>query len=169
MLYVDKIKNVLEHDSSIELTFHGTSQEAAQLRNHIKDQINTYCIDQVIYIKKKSIHREEELSLRFGLLVPHHVNQELTGNLKIKGPLMVMSEHIQGITFAHNMPLFYLKEQEEIECQFVVKQGCGLTHQKWNPVCGITFKDVSHHQFQFYFQLIGLLPWSDIDKQLKDM
>jgi hypothetical protein len=167
MYHKDNIKDIEQNDSHIQFTFLGTSQEAAQLRNTIKDKLQTYCIHHVVYYRFKSIHRQEELASRLGLLVPYCIQQELTGTLNVKGPRWVTTNDIQGIPFEHKTPLTFLKENEEIDCQLIVKKGCGQMHQKWNPVSGITFKDLAFNQFQFSFDLIGLLTWEQMLEQLE--
>lgn len=163
-MYQDYIYDIKQEGQKVSFLFKGSCQDAALCRQHIRNKIYSYMIDQVTFFTNTSQHTEEDLAKRFGLLIPHQ--QESKGVLKIKGPKMVMCHDIEGITFVYNMPLVYLKEKEELYCHLLLKKGCGDMHQKWNPVAGITFCDVDFNIYQFSFELIGSLTWDDIKNQL---
>lgn len=169
MFYKEHIYNLTQQDDYITFLYKGTDQTAANLRHYIKNNIKSYCIDEVKFINLKCHDFTEEcLALRFGLLVPDNTtcDDDTIGILNIKGPQMVMTSHIYNLNIKHDMPICYLKENEELHCELKVKKCCGELHQKWNPVAGITFKDISYGIYQFTFSLIGLLTIDDIMSQL---
>ena len=169
MSYKDNIYNLTKEGDFITFLFKGNDQTAAHLRNFIKNKIYSYCINEVKFIDLQcKDYKEECLALRFGLLVPDNTNcdDHTVGILNIKGPTMVMSNDIKNLKIVYNTPLCYLRENEYLHCELRLKKGCGELNQKWNPVCGITFKDISYGVYQFTFNLIGLLTIDDIMLQL---
>lgn len=173
MSYKENIYNLEQNDNDITFLFKGTDQTAANLRNFIKNEIYSYCIDQVIFFNCPSSYTEECLALRLGLLVPNNLlcRDDTVGIINIKGPKMVMTSDIQNLNIIHQMPICFLNENEELHCHLKVKRANGKTYQKWNPVSGITFKNVNFKNnnndvYQFKFSLIGLLSIDDIMSQL---
>jgi hypothetical protein len=164
-MFSHNIYNIEQIGNKITFLFKGSCQDAATCRQHIKNKTESYMIDQVTFFTNQSCHTEEDLAKRFGLLVPDQ-SDEMTGTLNITGPKLVMCSDIKKLSFIYDMPLVYLKENEQLHCQLTMKKGCGDMHQKWNPVSAITFCEIEYNVFKFNFELIGLLSWEDILKQL---
>lgn len=169
MSYKDNIYNLTQEHQFITFLFRGTDQTAAHLRQFIKNKVHSYCIHEVIFLTKNSKDfTEEHLTLRLNLLVPDNATCDETtmGTINVKGPYMVTTNDINNLKIVQHMPLCYLKESEELYCHLKVKKGCGDDHQKWNPVSGITFKEISYGVYQFSFELIGLITIDEMMMQI---
>lgn len=162
------IYDIEEHDNYINFKFKGTCKNAAALRQYIKDEIKSYCVDKVVFYINTSTYTNEFISNRLGLTIPNNLKCDDTtiGVLNINESKMVTCNDIQGIEFIYNMDLFYLRPNEHVVLQLLCNKGCGKMHQKWNPVSSITFSDISHNLYKFSFKLIGLLSLQNILDQL---
>lgn len=164
----NNIYDVAINNYEVEFLYRGTCQEAANLRNFIREKIYFYLIHRVIFYKNTSNKNFEFLSSRFGQLVLDNANikNDDVGTLNVTGPLMVTANHIKGLTFVYDSPIVYLKEGEVLECNLEIDKNCGATHKKWNPVACITFTDYDKDVFKFKFELIGSITMDDIMQQL---
>lgn len=164
---MDAVCNLKIIDSHVSFTFTGTVKEAAELRKRIIIEVYSDLIGSVTFLVNKSSENMEYLTSRLGLLVIKQVDATttVTGILKGKGPLMLTTDHLEGIESVYKMPIVYLDEGEELSCTLHVSRGCGSDHQRYSPVANITFKEVGKN-IQFDMDLIGLLTWEEIVKQL---
>lgn len=163
------ITNIQQNDIDVSFIYNTKSaKDCAILRKKICTEVYSYTINKVIFNMNTSNIKNEHISNRLGLLIPDNNNlNNFEGELYVKGPKMVMSDDIQNISFIYNMPLFYLDENEIIHCHVILEKDCGLAHAKWNPVVNITFTQINNQQFQFKFELNGLLTLENILNQIK--
>jgi DNA-directed RNA polymerase alpha subunit len=161
----DKISNVTQTDKYISFTFNGNCREAAELRRQIKNNIYFYLINKVVFYKNTSTTPEEFLATRLGLLIPQMNNNIFKGHVNVTGPKMVRCSDISNLQFIYDMPIIYLREEEQLVCDVIMEKDCGKTHQKWNPVAGLTFCK-AEVGFTFTCELLGCVSFEEILEQL---
>jgi len=142
------------------------------LRRIILSELETYAIDYVVFHINKTARFDEELALRFGLLVIDHsqyIHSDIKHSLHVKGPCMVTTDHIKTIPFSHTTPIIYLNKFEELCLDFYIQEGKGYEHMKWKPVGLCSFTKMEKN-FLLTFKSIDMMaPKEIIEKAIEKM
>lgn len=146
----------------VYFTFHTDDLALANmLRRSIISEVPTYSIDVAIFNRNNSSRVDEILAFRFGQLVIDNTQLESKENdtytLDVSGPKIVTASDIQGLPFVGNPVIIELQKGEHINCDLLLRQDIGRTHQKFSPVCLCTAPNKVDDGYSFTFKNLGML------------
>lgn len=162
---MDRFINTVVKDNIITTTFLSKDDaEVNLLRIAMQSEIETYSIDIVVFHVNTSARTDEILALRLGQCVID--NEKLIPLLKegvdyksridVVGPGDFNTDDIPTIPFAYKTPIAYLKPNQRILCDVIVRKGQGKQHVKWRPISTFGIKDKTDG-YELTIKMIGML------------
>lgn len=165
---MERFSNIVEDNETTTAIFLSNNVlEANLLRRIILTEIETYCIDIVIFYINTSSRHDEIIALRLGQLVidheryTHKENQRI--RIDVQGPKEFTTDDI-ALPFKYKTPIMVLRDNERIACDVIVKKGQAKQHVKWRPVSTVVMQPQDDN-FKFTIRTIGMMSGKEILSQ----
>jgi DNA-directed RNA polymerase alpha subunit len=121
----------------------------------------------VAFIKENdSIFSDEMISQRLGMIPLRRIDnteKEFKFTLDAVGPKTVYAEDLvnenkdQVEILNPKIIILTLRNNERISIVCHTDEGTGSDHAKWNPCCGIAYKEVNENLYNFHIETTGSL------------
>jgi len=117
-------------------------------------EVSTYAVDTVDFIKNTGILNNEYVAHRLGLCVLKVEGELKSSKISLDFVCEKEKEYvlISDFTFPENIkPVFpntkisVLTKGQELTLEANIKEGSGLEHSKWSPVCPAFFRPVNNN------------------------